>query len=658
MKSLHCIVYKIDKHKNSRYRLTVFDQLKSVYLTNVLFITEITIFLLSFIIQLNYQIIVMGRGDVCVAFGCNTNYDTCTDKVSVFHFPDKEDMPDLFHKWVQFVNRVDWVPKERTVLCAKHFNPKYIKFGKCRNHMRWELQPVPTVHTSDALKRPSAVQTPDVPRKVPKVRIYQEDELDIFRGHDRIYDFDDLNANRCPAGYEFKKTDDCVIYYKLEFDEVTSFPKVFGSIRVDQEMHVQLQCNGNPLPLPLWFISGTDAKLRSYSQLENFPNDIKNATENSNYSLIDELERRRNFKPKGRPPYSATMIRFSLLLRYTSLQAYRLLLQRFPMPSISLLNKLQAGGVDAIKSIKYLLEKKEISRDVVLMFDEMYLQKSTQFHGGTYEGADEDGNPYKGIVVFMIVGLKQSISYVIKACPEITINGKWIAEETKKAISQLSKAGFNVRGVVADNHSSNVSAYNILLKQFPSDSSELCIHHPANESRTFLFFDNVHLLKNIRNNLLNYKKFVFPKFEFKIKDETIASSPDGYISWTDFHYVYDRDSHLSANLRKAHKLTYRALHPGNNKQNVDLALALFNETTISAVRSYLPERKDMAGFLELITAWWTIINSRTRYILLFILRMLSKKEMEKSSFLKSSLIGSRCGLRRLHFAYRLKLPKL
>ena len=54
---------------------------------------------------------------------------------------------------------------------------------------------------------------------------------------------------------------------------------------------------------------------------------------------------------------------------------YKLLLEKFPMPSISLLNKLQAGGVDAMKSVKYLLEKGDISRDVVLMFDEMYLQK-------------------------------------------------------------------------------------------------------------------------------------------------------------------------------------------------------------------------------------------------------------------------------------------
>ena len=63
------------------------------------------------------------------------------------------------------------------------------------------------------------------------------------------------------------------------------------------------------------------------------------------------------------------------------------------------------------------------------MVDEMYLQKGTQFHGGEYIGADEDGNLYEGIVVLMIAGLKKSIPYVIKACPEISIRGDWLADE-------------------------------------------------------------------------------------------------------------------------------------------------------------------------------------------------------------------------------------
>ena len=68
-------------------------------------------------------------------------------------------------------------------------------------------------------------------------------------------------------------------------------------------MHVQLQYNGIPLPLP--------------SAIDN------------QQVLFDELKQRELYKPTGRPPFSASMIRFALHLRRTSLQAYKLLLEKF-----------------------------------------------------------------------------------------------------------------------------------------------------------------------------------------------------------------------------------------------------------------------------------------------------------------------------------------
>ena len=39
-----------------------------------------------------------------------------------------------------------------------------------------------------------------------------------------------------------------------------------------------------------------------------------------------------------------------------------------------------------------MLQQGKISADSVIIFDEMYLQKGTQFQGGKYVGADELGN--------------------------------------------------------------------------------------------------------------------------------------------------------------------------------------------------------------------------------------------------------------------------
>ena len=120
------------------------------------------------------------------------------------------------------------------------------------------------------------------------------------------------------------------------------------------------------------------------------------------------------------------------------------------------------------------------------------------------------------------------------------------------------------------------------------------------------------MIKNVRNNLLKYKRFIFPPFEFSgFKDPT--NVPGGEIAWKTFHDVFERDANLRANLRKAPKLTTKVLQPGNCKQNVPNTLAIFYETKIAAVKSYFPEKASAAAFLTLFSKWWVLSNSKARY---------------------------------------------
>ena len=66
----------------------------------------------------------------------------------------------------------------------------------------------------------------------------------------------------------------------------------------------------------------------------------------------------------------------------------------------------------------------------------MYLQKAMQYQGGVYFGADESGNLYRGVV----------------------------DNKMTENIKFLGDAGFTVRTVIADNHSTNVTAFSKLLK--------------------------------------------------------------------------------------------------------------------------------------------------------------------------------------------------
>ena len=60
-------------------------------------------------------------------------------------------------------------------------------------------------------------------------------------------------------------------------------------------------------------------------------------------------------------------------------------------------------------------------------------------------GEDENGTPYKGIVVFMIVGLKKIVPFVVKAVPETKINGTWLSTEIDSALDCIHQCGFQVK---------------------------------------------------------------------------------------------------------------------------------------------------------------------------------------------------------------------
>ena len=139
---------------------------------------------------------------------------------------------------------------------------------------------------------------------------------------------------------------------------------------------------------------------------------------------------------------------------------YTLVFERFPMPYLSLLNEIQKGGVDHVNCVKTLHEKGSFSCDCILMINEMYLRKPAQYQSGEYVGVD-----VVGITTFMVVGLKQSLPFVVQAIPEVIFNGHWLVKKISDNIDNLIEFGLCVRSIqVTDNHSANVNAFSALIK--------------------------------------------------------------------------------------------------------------------------------------------------------------------------------------------------
>ena len=99
------------------------------------------------------------------------------------------------------------------------------------------------------------------------------------------------------------------------------------------------------------------------------------------------------------------------------------MLEQLPLPSFSLLRKIQSGDINAFKAIIVLLQKNCIASDCVLLV-KMYLQKA-QYQNGKYLGEGSESNLYKGVFVFMVLGLQKAIPYIMRSSPEVCITGSW-----------------------------------------------------------------------------------------------------------------------------------------------------------------------------------------------------------------------------------------
>ena len=83
----------------------------------------------------------------------------------------------------------------------------------------------------------------------------------------------------------------------------------------------------------------------------------------------------------------------------------------------------------------------------------MYLQKSAQYQLREYV---QEENLYKGIFVLMVVGLKQSIPFVVQTILEVTFNGQWLAEKISYNIDNLIEIRLFAQGIVTNNISFKV----------------------------------------------------------------------------------------------------------------------------------------------------------------------------------------------------------
>ncbi|CAH2989328.1 unnamed protein product [Chilo suppressalis] len=355
------------------------------------------------------------------------------------------------------------------------------------------------------------------------------------------------------------------------------------------------------------------AEIKAAKKMTSNPavlNMIENCS--SSAKIIMEMQWRENRKKgKGRRFTMQEKI-LSLCILKQSPKAYNFFRKIFILPAPQTLVKLVQSlnlrpGLN--KNIFAQLKKKAQSMKVeeklcVLLFDEISLkahlsfnQKKDKVTGFVDDGYKRQPEIADHAQVFMVRGLlknyKQPISYTFSAS---ATKGTTLANQIKDVVKELQKCGLIVVASVCDQGTNNRQAIKILLNETrgvylrkgetPKDNIIL-----INNQEIVPLYDPPHLLKGIRNNLLN-KNLHF------VKDDVQKTA-----KWSHLQLL-NKENPGYKGIRLIPKLTENHVNPEKiNKMKVKYASQIFSRTVASnmgylADKGILPEAcKDTADLL-------------------------------------------------------------
>ena len=116
----------------------------------------------------------------CTIRGCLTNYNG-HEKGSVFLLPKDDEVQRK--QWLKFLNFEYADSLKAIYVCYKHFEPRFLLNAKMGLKLNKKMRPVPTIIPKDqksSSSPPKAIlETISPPRKPPKIRVFQEDELKV-----------------------------------------------------------------------------------------------------------------------------------------------------------------------------------------------------------------------------------------------------------------------------------------------------------------------------------------------------------------------------------------------------------------------------------------------------------------------------------------------
>lgn len=197
------------------------------------------------------------------------------------------------------------------------------------------------------------------------------------------------------------------------------------------------------------------------------------------------------------------------------------------------------------------------------------------------------------IMNFLVTGLTKRYSALVGCWPVARLTGRQLFFLTIHVIRKLEEIGFKVVRVVGDNAKVNVKLFKLLRRA--TDAEDFQVTHPADPSRhLFLSFDPTHLLKNIRNQMIDRPL----KWDGEL------------INFSLITLLFTKTMHDG--LALCRYLTRRHVDPTNfERMKVSYARDIFRPETVAALRSMhdlgeigFQKVEPLVKFLEYFWKWY------------------------------------------------------
>ena len=294
----------------------------------------------------------------------------------------------------------------------------------------------------------------------------------------------------------------------------------------------------------------------------------------------------------------------ALTLRSLHKKTYRFLRSRrlLPMPGESTLRKyfqkfkINEGFIEPVATLLKLKAETltEEERAIAISFDEVHVKRDI-----SYDSQDDKIlGPHSKANTMLIRGLFKNYKMPVW----FRFDSALKKAELFEIIQRLEDLKYHVMSVTSDLGPDNRA----LAKELGITPEHSWFDNPAQpDKKVYVFFDVPHILKLIRNNLMEYG-FIIPQ-----EDGTFAPINKSMLM-NIFEKIKNEDGHGEVTI--AHKLNDEKIFDvrGQDKQRVYYAAKLLSETTSNAIKYFFPSDANMKVLADFVLAtdrWFDVFNS-------------------------------------------------